>query len=200
MIDHDPPPHIFVFVDLPFDIRDIDYANKVAASDRAFLAPYGERVGIIDRLTELTPEQVVNSIFYSVISDPQIVSSIISPNNDYSRPYDGEEIKTDAGVYYIGFPDKELPDGINYEMLDLTEEITDLRDAEAEKYQDINYVRALGFKDNNIYVIKTSDYTYLSVKIMDNESFASMGISPVKLDTAPIMWNSEPPAITINSN
>ena len=135
-----------------------------------------------------------------MLPDPEVVSNIISPNNNYSNPYEGEEIKTDEGVYYIGFADKEPPAGIHYEMMDLTEEITDLRDAGAAKYFDIDYVKALGFQENYIYCIRTSDYTYIAVRIVDNESIGGLGLSLEKLDTAPIMFNSEPPAITINSN
>ena len=60
---------------------------------------------------------------------------------------------------FIGFADKEPHAGINYDMLDLTEEITDLRDAGAAKYFDIDYVRALGFQEDYVYCIKTSDYS-----------------------------------------
>jgi len=73
---------VFVFVDLPFDIRDGDIADIKAASDRVFLSVAYKRVGLIDSLNENISKELVRRII-----DDHMYTEIISRDIDYSLPY-----------------------------------------------------------------------------------------------------------------
>jgi hypothetical protein len=79
-------------------------------------------------------------------------------------------------VYYIGFPDKDPPSGVDFDKLDLSD---------INKIQDYSYIKSLGFQDNNLYVIKISDYEYITARIIDNQVLIILSEQPGKIESAP---------------